>query len=151
MAEKKKANGRSRPEDFLLPDYPEIEEVTLPSGLKVKLRPPIGLEFWARVGELPGSLAARGEKAEPPDPEEIIAWSHQMVCALVAEPTFSREPKEGEFHPRRLQPSDRAFLTAYYNRYAQGGGRAALATFRGKAGEPGSAGQGGEAVREGSE
>lgn len=148
-----KQNGHSRPEDFLLPEYPEIEEATLPSGLKVKLRPPLWLEFWARVGQLPGSLAAamRGEKVENPDPEEIIAWSYQMVCALVAEPKFSREPGEGEFHPRRLQPADRNFLVHYYNRYMSGGGRAALESFRGEAGEPAGDGQGGDAVQQGPE
>lgn len=153
MSEKKKNNGHSKPEDFLLPDYPEIEEVCLPSGLSVKLRPPVGLEFWARVGQLPGSLASamNGEKVEKVDPEEIIAWSYQMICALVAEPKFSREPKEGEFHPRRLAAADRSFLVQYYNRYTRGGGGAALESFRGETGERGGDGPGGEEVLKSSE
>ncbi|HLI03147.1 MAG TPA: hypothetical protein VFC10_07460 [Terriglobia bacterium] len=149
----RKTNGHSKLEDFLLPEFPETEEATLPSGLRVRLRPPVGLEFWARVGDLPGSLAAaaRGEKAEKPSADELIAWSYQLICALIAEPKFSREPKEGEFHPRRLRPEDRAWLVQYYNRYTAGGGGAALESFRDAAGEPAGARPGGEAVREGAE
>lgn len=152
MAEKRKTNGHSKPEDFLLPEIPDFEEVTLPSGLKVKLRPPVGLEFWGRLGQLPGSLAAaaRGEPAETPDPEEVIDWSYRVICALLIEPQFSQSPGEGEFHPRRLRPEDRAFLSQYFERWNSGGGGAALQKFRGQPGKPAGDGPGGEEVRESS-
>ena len=150
MSGKKKTNGHSKPEDFLLPEYPEIEDATLPSGLKVKLRPPIGMEFWARVGDLPGTLSAAGKEKQEATPEEIIDWSYRTVCALIVEPVFSRDPQPGEFHPRRLQPQDRLWLRQYYQRWLSGGGGAALESFRGQAGEPGGSGQSGEAVQQGS-
>lgn len=150
MAEKRKTNGHSKPEDFLLPEIPEFEEATLPSGLHVRLRPPVGLEFWARAGQLPGSLAAatRGEQPQPPTADELVDWSYRMLCALIVEPRFSPDPGDGEFHPRRLKPDDRAWLTEYYRRW-QGGGGAALESFRGPDGKPAGDGPGGKALRQG--
>lgn len=132
MAAKRKTNGHAKPEDFLLPEIPEIEEQTLPSGLVVKLRPPVHMEFWIRVGELPASVSAamEGTSVARPNTSELIEWSYRMLSALIAEPAFSIEPKPGEFHPRRLKPEDRAFLTAYYNRHMNGGGRSDLEGFR---------------------
>lgn len=157
MGSKRKTNGHSRPEDFLLPDVPEVEEVTLPSGLKVKLRSPLYDEFWLRAGDLPGFLLGQqgGEAAPAVDRLEAIEWSHRVVAALIAEPAFSMEPGPGEFHPRRLKAPDRAFLSEYYARHvgilSGGGGGVGLDKFRGQAGELAGDGPRGEKVRKGSQ
>lgn len=118
MTERLKAKARSNPEDFLLPDFPELENVTLPSGLRVKLRSPAREEFWTRAGEPPDFLMPSKDRKVPrPDHAEMVSWSFRMLSALVAEPVFSLEPKEGEFHPRRLKPEDRAFLGQYFARH----------------------------------
>jgi len=148
MSEKKESNGHSRPEDFLLEDYPEFRSETLPSGLKVKLRQLNRLEFYVIMGSVPGNLAAvaRGAAAQTPTPEEMITWSYRVLSTLIAEPKFSPEPKEGEFHPRRLKGDDQEWLMAYFNRFSSGGGGADLETFRERpsgAGDGDSAGSGG--------
>lgn len=149
MRNKQKQNGHSKPEDFLMPEIPEIEEHTLPSGLQVRLRPPVGMEFWARIGQLPGAIGSRGEQPQEPDPEALIKWANELTCALIVEPRFSQHPAAGEFHPRRLKPRDRAWLTAYFRHYTGGGGDV-LETFRERLEKSARAGQGGDALPPGS-
>jgi len=123
-------NTTASAEDFLLP---EQEELTLPSGLKVVLRPPNSLEFFAQLGMLPGQLvnALRGEKPPERSAEEIIESVYKIICLVVVSPKFSLEPKPGEWHPRRLRNADRKAIDDWAGKYLDlGGGGADLTTFR---------------------
>lgn len=122
-------NGKTRYEDFLLP---EDESVTLPSGMPAKLQYPTQ-RYFLSIGSLPSLLTrAVSENAsleeiervdkedlqqelsrEPLSPEHIEAAqlrSDLLLCDVFVEPRFSLTPKEGEFHPKRLQLEDRTFV-----------------------------------------
>ena len=153
MGEGRKTNGHSRPEDFLLPEF---EEVELPSGLHAKLRPP-SLDQWIMFGELPGRLHALAKAAQDGadlaqalPPEERLAWAHHVICWTFIEPKFSTSGEPGTFHPSRLRSEDRKFLIEWSSKFEQRGGGVGLDKFREQAGEPAGAGRSGEAVRESS-
>lgn len=155
MSEKRKTNGQSRPEDFLLPRF---EDVELPSGMHAKLRPPC-LDMWILSGDLPGRLLSQSkalqngsnEEMLAPSPQERLAWMHHVICYVFAEPKFSTTDEPGTFHPSQLRSEDRAFVSAWVNQFNTGGGGDGLVNFRGQDRKPRSDGPGSEEVRKSTE
>jgi hypothetical protein len=120
-------------EEFLTP---ETEELTLPSGLKVTVRPPNKLEFFAVMGWLPGQLAAlaAGEKPPVPSPGELVEKTYQFIVSLVISPRFAvPDPDQppGTYNPRRLRDADRLAIEKWAGKYLElGGGGGGLSGFR---------------------
>jgi len=125
-----------RIEDFLLP---EAEELVLPSGLVVTLRPPNSLEFYAAMGWLPGRIAnaIRGEHPAVLPAEQAVEKTYKLITLVVVSPKFSLTPAEGEFHPRRLRDADRKAIDDWAAKWLNlGGGGDDLKSFRNRASRP---------------
>lgn len=155
---------QQNPEQYMLP---EDQEVTLPSGLVVTLRPP-GLPFYVKAGMLPSGLSAivlqarEGNTEVSPeklfqdalrDPQTtaaMIEWSYEVIAAVVVKPKFSMDPVPGQFHPSRLRSADATFISNWANQYMKDGGGLDLAPFRSQqAGAMPDAGSNGGAVGQG--
>lgn len=124
---------------YLIPD--DVEEVTLPSGMKAKLRHP-GLNYYLGRGSLPGKLAAifqtgGGNEQTKPSVGEMNASTILLLCDIFVEPRFTNciPPEEGTHHISRLRIGDAAKAIVWATdkmaaSYKGGGGGADLETFR---------------------
>ena len=143
-----------------------------PRGMPCTLQYPTMRYFFA-IASLPGRLSravkerAPLEDIEKADREDLLAFTPELsnpelleeaeqrtfllLCDVFVKPRFSLTPNtgKGEFHPSRLRPEDRLWVTEWVNgkmQSIQRGGSADLETFH-PAAEPGQvAGSGGEAV-----
>jgi hypothetical protein len=141
-------------EEFLLPERPDREEVTLPSGLECVLRPP-SFDLCIMYGKLPGSVLAAAKSEAAPERtleirEDLVRFAHSIIEYVFIEPRFSQTPGPGEYHPNRLQPQDRLWIESWADKWIFGGGSAELRKFRGaQPGSTGDAGASGEVLGEG--
>lgn len=131
-------------DQYLLPDT--VEEVTLPSGMKVKLRSP-GLDYYFGVGSLPSRLlrARNGEDQPTPGvdviepaftPAEIWESTSTILCSVFVEPKLSTNPAPGDgtYNVLRLRPADASFVlnwaTSRLKALYAGGAGVGLESFR---------------------
>ena len=151
-----KGNGKPNYEDYLLASG--LEEITLPSGMPVKLQPP-GMEYFLKLGVLPGRLALGSSPEQTKeslgglqgDPEWAYREMCILLCSVFVEPRFSEHPQPGDgtLDVKRLKPNDAILVLNWADQHLRSitrGGSADLETFRGGDGEPAAAGESGEVL-----